>query len=622
MKPLDTAHYYMKHSYDVLKYCLFADLYHCYQNPFSAAFPVTEVITFKVDSALNTICLNAVNASLQVDSVGLAGISFSHAADTLTIRLDHTYKPGSEVNVKISYQHKNVVDHAFYASGGFVFTDTPPEGARKWFPCWDRPSDKALFDLTAKVPLNVKLGSNGSLKDSLINGDTIYYRWVSRDPIATYSMTMTSKTDFALNIIFWHKLYHPADSIPVRFYFQPGQNPDSIEAVTGAISDFFSSLFGEYPFEKIGFATLNSAFPWGGMENQTMINLTTNGWNEGLICHEFTHSWFGALITPGTWADIWLNESFATFCESLWLGYKGGDTAYRNHLEHQADYYLSTNPGLSLYNPSWAIHTPDIGNLYNTPVVYDKGACVLHQLRYVMGDSAFFHLLRAYATDTNFMFKNAVTADFIAKTNEISGTDLGWFFDEWLSHPNHPLYSNSYEFRDFGAGKWNVKLLLFQYQTNTVFYKMPVQVRVVFADSTDTVVRVINDMNHQLFEFIFSKKPAYLVFDPYRNILLKQAIITKGLNTLTDISGFRLYQNEPDPFRNSTTIKYRVPKTSYVRIIVMDSSGRPVLPEFTQKNEAGIFNYTITAKNLTPGTYYYKMEAGKFNETRRMVLVK
>jgi aminopeptidase N len=155
-----------------------------------------------------------------------------------------------------------------------------------------------------------------------------------------------------------------------------------------------------------------------------------------------------------------------------------------------------------------------------------------------MGDSAFFHLLKAYATDTNFMFKNAVTSDFIAKANDISGTNLGWFFDEWLSHPNHPLYSNSYEFRDIGAGKWKVKLLLFQYQTNTVFYKMPVQVRVVFADSTDTVIRVINDMNHQLFEFIFSKKPAYLVFDPYRNILLKQAITTMGLNSLPDKKKF------------------------------------------------------------------------------------
>jgi len=170
MKPMNTVHFYMKHSYDVLKYCLSVDLYHCYSDPFSTAFPATEVITFKVDSVLNTICLNAVNTSLQVDSVGLAGISFFHDSDTLTIRLDHTYQTGKEVKVKIYYRHKNVVDHAFYANGGFVFTDTPPEGARKWFPCWDRPSDKALLDLTAKVPLNVKLGSNGRLADSLIDG--------------------------------------------------------------------------------------------------------------------------------------------------------------------------------------------------------------------------------------------------------------------------------------------------------------------------------------------------------------------------------------------------------------------------------------------------------------------
>jgi aminopeptidase N len=534
MKPLDTAHYYMKHSYDVLKYSLFVDLYHCYTNPFSTAFPATEVITFKVDSALNIIRLNAMNTSLQVDSVGLAGISFSHASDTLTIRLDRTYKPGNEVRVKISYQHKNVVDHAFYANGGFVFTDTPPEGACKWFPCWDRPSDKALFDLMAKVPLNVKLGSNGSLADSLIEGDTIYYHWVSRDPVATYLVTITSKTDFSLDINYWHKLYHPAVSIPVRFYFQSGQIPDSIEAAIGPMTDYYSRLFGEYPFEKIGFAALNGSFQWGGMENQTMINLTTNGWHEGLVSHEFSHQWFGDLITCGTWADIWLNESFGTYCESLWLGHRGGNLAYKSHLDRQANYYIANNPGFAIYNSSWAIRTPNPNMLYNLAIEYDKGACVLHQLRYVMGDSAFFHLLKAYATDTNFMFKNAITSDFITKANEISGTNLSWFFDEWLSHPNHPLYSNSYEIREIAAGKWNVKLLLSQYQTNTVFYKMPVQVRVVFADSTNTVIRVTNDKNHQLFEFYFLNKPAYIVFDPYRNILLKQATTTLGLNPLQD----------------------------------------------------------------------------------------
>ena len=619
---VDTAHYYMKHSYDVLKYRLSVDLYHCYFKPFPTDFPATEVITFKVDSALNLIRLNATNTSIRVDSVGLAGVSFTHTEDTLVIRLDRTYEPGTVVDVKIVYRHKNVNDHAVYANEGFVFTDTPPEGSRKWFPCWDRPSDKALFDLIAKVPMNVKLASNGSLSDSLLTGDTIYYHWVSRDPMATYLMTITSKIEFSLNIIFWHMLNHPADSIPVRFYFQSFQYPDTIEDVIKLMTNYFSLLLGEYPFEKIGFATLNGSFPWGGMENQTMINLATKGWQEGLISHEFSHQWFGDLITCGTWADIWLNESFATYCESLWLGHLAGDPAYRTHLERRANNYLANNPGFAIYNPSWAIHTPDLNMLYNAMIEYDKGACVLHQLRYVIGDTNFFHLIKAYATDTNFMFKNAITSDFIAKTNEIAGSDLSWFFDEWVNHPNHPLYSNSFEITNIGGGKWGLKLLLSQYQTNTIFFKMPIQVEVVFTDSSKILLRVFNDINRQLYDFIFTKKPVYIVFDPFRNILLKQAITIKGINPLEDNTGFGLSQNEPDPLRNSTKINYQLEKTSFVRISVLDSIGRKVLPDLFQKNNAGKFTYTINAKILKPGIYFYTIKAGNYNDTRRMVVIK
>jgi aminopeptidase N len=621
-QPVDTTHYYMKHSYDVLKYRLSVDLYHCYFKPFSAGFSATEVITFKIDSALNFIRLDATNTSIHVDSVGLAGISFTHAEDTLIIHLDHTYQPGNVVNVKIVYRHKNVQDHAVYSNEGFVFTDNAPEGSRKWFPCWDRPSDKALFDLLAKVPLNVKLASNGSLTDSLIAGDTIYYHWVSRDPMATYLMTITSKVDYALNIIYWHKLNYPADSIPVRFYFQSWQNPDTIEDVIRPMTNFFSELFGEYPFEKIGFATLNESFPWGGMENQTMINLTAKGWQEGLISHEFSHHWFGDLITCGTWADIWLNESFATYCESLWLEHIGGAPSYRTHLERRANNYLANNPGFAIYNPSWAICTPDVNKLYNAMVEYDKGCCVLHQLRYVIGDSNFFHLIKAYATDTNFMFKNVVTSDFIAKTNEICGTDLIWFFDEWVKHPNHPLYSNSYEIRNIGGGKWGLKLLLSQYQTNTVFFKMPVQVKVVFTDSSSTVIQVINDINNQLYDFVFTKKPVYIVFDPFRNILMKEATTSEGSIPVKDNIGFCLFQNKPDPFKNFTAINYKLPKSSPVRISVTDSIGRKVLPDYFLKNNAGNFTYMINAKYLKPGIYFYKIETGKYNDTRRMIVIK
>ena len=208
-----------KHKFDVLDYKLNVDIYNSFLSPYPKSFTGSVIIKFRVDTALNSITLNAVNTSLQINTVSMAGVSFTHADNTLTVNLDRTYNPNEIANVKIDYQHLNVIDHAYYTGSGFVFTDSPPEGARKWIPCWDRPSDKATLDLTAKVPLNAKFGSNGRLVDSLITGDTVYYHWVSSDPVATYLMVLTGKMNYNLDIVYWPKLSNPNDSIPARFYF-------------------------------------------------------------------------------------------------------------------------------------------------------------------------------------------------------------------------------------------------------------------------------------------------------------------------------------------------------------------------------------------------------------------
>ena len=186
------------HSFDVINYSLNLDLYKCYSGTYPNDFKGSNIITFKVDSTLNSITLNAVNSSLTIDSVRMAGVSFAHSGNILTITLDRQYNPGEIVSVKVNYTHKNVDDNAFYTSGGFVFTDSEPEGARKWYPCWDKPSDKATLDLHAKVPSNVKLGSNGALADSIIsgNGDTLTYHWVSNQNIATYLVVVTSRVNY------------------------------------------------------------------------------------------------------------------------------------------------------------------------------------------------------------------------------------------------------------------------------------------------------------------------------------------------------------------------------------------------------------------------------------------
>jgi aminopeptidase N len=623
IKPGDTADFYTKHSYDVLKYRLGIDLFPCYQTPFPKTFAANEIITLRIDSALSSIFLNANVQSLAIDSVNMAGISFTHQNNLLTILLDRMYQPGDIVNIRIFYRHKSFNDNGFNVSSGFVYTDSPPEGARKWLPCWDRPSDKALWELTARVPLSVRLGSTGRLADSTIITDTIVYHWVSDIPVSTYLITFTSSVNYLVQTKYWHKPTNPADSIPIRIFYKKNESLSVFDSIIVPLTNFYFEKFGDYPFEKIGFATLNGSFQWGGMENQSMVNLMPGGYSDGdLIAHEHSHQWFGDLITCGTWADIWLNEGFATYCQNLWTEHSSGLTAYRNSMNTLANYYLAHNPGWSLYHPEWAIHTPNSNTLYNQAMSYNKGACVLFQLRYVLGDSVFFKVLHEYANDDNLRFKNAFTRTFVEKASMVAGKNLDWFFDEWVYSPNHPVYQNTYEIDSLAVNSWRVSFILNQTQTNPPCFKMPVQLKISFGDATDTIIEVMNDVNPQQYAITFSKKPVNLVFDPFRNILLKKSATIYGIKSIDGSKRFKLNQNEPNPFRHSTMISYDVSTEAKVTISIYDSNGKLLNCLVDRIHSPGSFRFEWFETGLTPGIYFLKMEAGRFVETRKMLVIK
>ena len=613
-----------KHKFDVLDYKLNVDIYNCFLSPYPKSFTGNVIVKFRVDTALSLIQLNALNRSLQINSVSMAGVSFTHTNDILTITLNRTYNPNEIAEVKIDYQRLNVVDQAFYTGSGFVFTDFPPEGARKVFPCWDKPSDKATFDITAKVPTTAKLGSNGRLNDSLVTGDTIYYHWISSDPLATYLMVLSSKVAYNLDIVYWHKISNPNDSIPVRFYFNAGENIAAAKTRIIPMTTYYSEMFGEYPFEKAGFATLSSQFPWGGMENQTLISLAPNQWGDALMSHEYAHMWFGDLVTCGTWADIWLNEGFATYCEALWLENTGGYTSYKNRINYFAGIYILQNPGWPMYNPSWAEVTPDINTLYNYAVTYCKGAGVLHMLRYTIGDSLFFTFLKEYATDTaNFKNKTAVTDDVTAKLNQVAGQDLTWFIDQWVKQPNHPVYQNTYNFTELGGNNWQVSFTAKQIQTNTPFHKMPIQIKVAFTNGPDTTVNVLNDVNNQTYNWTFTRQPANLTFDPDNNIVLKSGTTTIGIPGETQVPfKYALYQNYPNPFNPVTKISYDIPEKSNVVMKIYNVLGEQITVLVNDVRSTGKYSVDFDGRNLPSGVYYYELKAGSFTETRKMILVK
>lgn len=607
------------HAFDVLNYTIDKDLYHCYTAPYPKDFYASVVVSFRVDSVMSSLNLHASNSSLQILSVSGNGSSFTQEDDQLTIQLDRTYEPGDTASVTIHYYHYNQPDNAFYTGNGFVFTDCEPQGARKWFPCFDEPVDKATLTLRAKVPANVKLGSNGRLADSVAVADTIWYTWVSRDPIATYLMVISSRVNYKLDIVNWVSALYPNDTTPIRFYYNPTENPSSMKTMIIPLADYMESLFGKHPFEKNGFATLNNQFSWGGMENQTLTSLCPGCWYSSIVTHEFAHQWFGDMITCATWADLFLNEGFATYIETLWTGNVNGYDAYLSENESNASYYLSANPGWPISDPEWATNVPNNNILFDYAVTYCKSACVLYMYRHMVGDSLFFKSLYDYANDSALRYQSATIANFVDRMNQSTGMDLNWFFDQWIFTPDHPDYLVTYDFFENGASGWEVKANIKQTQTSTGFFRMPVDLWVQFSDASDTVFTVMNEFNDQNYSFAVSKQPVNFAFDPDNRIILKTkaVIMSAGNQPAQEEWSVKILSN---PSNGILSVKIEATAKKSTDITVYTLEGRAVYTAKGIELNSGVNYKQIDLTALPAGTYMLTMRTEGSTATEKFIL--
>jgi hypothetical protein len=329
------------------------------------------------------------------------------------------------------------------------------------------------------------------------------------------------------------------------------------------------------------------------------------------------------MITCRTWADIWLNEGFATWAEAYWYESDGGYNAYKSDINGDADYYLASNPGWAISNPAWAINTPSNGILFNYAITYMKGACVLHQLRYVLGDSLFFKALQGYCADSALKFQSATIADFVAKVNGAAGGDFNWFFDEWIFQPNHPVYQNTYNFQNIGGGHWNVNLQITQVQADPAFFKMPVEVKIRFIDATDTIIRCMNDANYQQFTWTFSKQPVFLQFDPFRQIVLKTASTIVGLpGEVSTGPGSAMLQIFPNPVTSGTSIGFEIGEPWQVTVEITNLPGTRVMKPVDGYYLPGKHQAEVDCSGLAPGNYLCTLAAGNLRQFRKLVIVR
>ena len=302
--------------------------------------------------------------------------------------------------------------------GRDAYVVSEPAGAATWFPANDHPTDKALFTFEITVPADLVAVANGVLVEERTEPDgRRTWRWEASDPMATYLASIVVG-DLVL------ETGTAPTGLPLRDAYPPelAEDARALFARTGEMIATFEEWFGPYPFEVYGHVVVDEELGFA-LENQTLSLFGTDLLGSGTagertVAHELAHQWFGNAVSPASWNDIWLNESFATYAEWVWL-----QAAYDQPIATSAERaHAGADYGVAPSNP---------GNeeLFQ-PTVYIRGGLALHALSVEMGDQAFRTLLREWPL--RHRHSSASTDDLRALAEELSGKDLGPVFDAWV----------------------------------------------------------------------------------------------------------------------------------------------------------------------------------------------
>ncbi|MDQ3629380.1 MAG: M1 family metallopeptidase [Actinomycetota bacterium] len=419
---LDTLHYHLDLDWDVSTTTL--------NGVATITFGVTETredVTFDLDEPLDVTA--AVLDGTEVDT--------RRAGDTLTVATGQPLSPGGEHTLVLSYDgvpettgfpgsRSDIAGLGWTTmQDGSVWTMQEPFGALTWYPVNDQPGDKAYYDATITSNGGFTNVFNGSVVHTDTDGDTTTTSWHVAEPAASYLVTVAIGDYEAIED-------EGSDGLPVTYWVEPDSNaPMHYLEETPDMLAYLDELLGPYPFETAGLVVVPSASAMETQETTTIgeaLFLADEVRVRGVLLHEYAHQWLGNTVTPDNWHDLWLNEGLATYVQLMWedsVGLTDFDSTIGEwEARDQADRVEYGPPGAFLPGEFASIN------------VYYSGAVMLHRIRGVVGDDAFFETLRAWPQEN--VNASVDHDDFIEFWSESTGTELTRFVDAWLTSGTTP----------------------------------------------------------------------------------------------------------------------------------------------------------------------------------------
>jgi aminopeptidase N len=200
-------------------------------------------------------------------------------------------------------------------------------------------------------------------------------------------------------------------------------------ATLPAIVDYFSSVYGAYPFSSAG-AIVDDAPDVGYALETATRPLFDRAPDEATLSHELAHQWFGDTVTLSKWRDIWLNEGFAEFSSWLWDEHTGVESG-PEHLQA----LLAEPADSDVWDPPPA--NPGAADQIFSNSVYERGAGTLEALRELLGDPTFFSIMRGWVAAHR--YGNATVDEFRTYASKVAHRNLTSFFHTWLDQPGKPF---------------------------------------------------------------------------------------------------------------------------------------------------------------------------------------
>ena len=522
-----------RRDYDALHY----DLKFVFDDTAKSYFGENTVTLSSLKDDLRVCVLDAEDFTV-TSVVDSQGRSLAHAAGAgkLEVTLAPPVQYGDKISFTVRFSQSNPKTGLKFIEGTADFppqidTYNWPEDARHWFPCFDSPNDKASSEVTATVRAGWKVLSNGKLVDVAEDkaAGTTTWHWLQAEPHPTYCIMLAAGP--------FEVIEDSLGTIPVNYWVYKKDVADAPRSFrkTPRMIEFFEKTLGfAYPWAK--YDQVCVAGSGGGMEatTATILGHSTihderadqDFSSEGLVAHELAHMWWGDLVTERAWTDVWLSESFATYSEYLWTRHDKGEDEGALDLEDKKSSYLEEARTdyirpivFDRFNQPWEVMDSHS---------YPKGATVLHMLRFVMGDTAFFRTLSKFLE--RFAFASADTHDFMTAVKDVTGENLDWFFEQWLMKPGHPVFDVSWSWD--GAAK-KVRLKVRQVQDldkNIPVYRTPVFIGLHDGERSATE-KVWIDEKEELFEFAAARKPVSVEFDR-GHYLLKELVFEKPTEEL------------------------------------------------------------------------------------------